>query len=225
MKAKKAFTIQSLFLLLIGNTILLAVVFAVPKFFTIPEPLWVIPAAGAVITLLMWVTVRGLGARAIERALREVPAAATSAEAAKAPPQSERSPRAEKPSQPPEASAIQVLSILQRQGRLLDFLQEDIQGFDDAQIGAAVRGVHEGCRKALAEHVTLKPVMEQPEGSTVTVEPGFDAHAIQLTGHVAGDPPFTGELRHRGWRVDRIDLPELMRTQDRIAAAAEVEVR
>ncbi|MGI9174311.1 MAG: DUF2760 domain-containing protein [Rhodothermales bacterium] len=224
MKAKKAFTIQSLFLLLIGNTILLLVVFAVPKFFVIPEPLWVIPAAGAVITLLMWVTLRGLGARAIERALRDVPAA-TSAPEPKAAPAPDPRPRAEKPTQPPEASAIQVLSILQRQGRLLDFLQEDIQGFDDAQIGAAVRGVHEGCRKALAEHITLEPVLDQPEGSTVTIEPGFDAHAIQLTGHVAGDPPFTGELRHRGWRVDRIDLPELMRTQDRIAAAAEVEVR
>ena len=226
MKAKRAFTIQSLLLLLIGNTLLLAVVFAVPEFFAIPLPIWIIPAAGAVITLLMWVTLRGLAARAIERALREVPTA-TSVEApeAQAAPTQDLPPRAEKPTQPPEASAIQVLSILQRQGRLLDFLQEDIQGFDDAQIGAAVRGVHEGCRKALAEHVTLKPVMDQPEGSTVTIEPDFDAHAIQLTGHVAGDPPFTGELRHRGWRVDRIDLPELMRTQDRIAAAAEVEVR
>ena len=67
--------------------------------------------------------------------------------------------------------------------------------------------------------------MEEPEGSTVTLEPGFDAHAIRLTGHVAGDPPFTGELRHRGWRVARIELPELMQTQDRVAAAAEVEVR
>ena len=195
MKAKKAFTIQSLFLLLIGNTLIVLAAFAVPEFFPVADPLWVIPAAAAVLTLLMWVTLRGLAARAIERALREVPAAAVpEPQAAPELDPAERGQavpaRAEKPAQPPEASAIQVLSILQRQGRLLDFLQEDIQSFDDAQIGAAVRGVHEGCRKALAEHVTLKPVMDQPEGSTVTVEPGFDAHAIQLTGHVAGDPPF-----------------------------------
>lgn len=224
MKPKKAFTIQSLLVLLIGNALLLAAVFFGPGLF-VPELelLWPILGIGALVTLGEWLALQGLGGRAIERTAR--PSAVTPAPEPQAVPEATAPPRVEKPSQPPEASAIQVLAILQRQGRLLDFLQEDIQPYDDAQIGAAVRGVHEGCRQALHEHVTLEPILDQPEGSTVTVEPGFDAHEIRLTGHVAGDPPFTGELRHRGWRVARIDLPELMQTQDRVAAAAEVEVR
>src|SRR5207253_6846543 len=36
-------------------------------------------------------------------------------------------------------AAVQLLAILQREGRLLDFLQEDVDGYADAQIGAAVR--------------------------------------------------------------------------------------
>jgi hypothetical protein len=122
------------------------------------------------------------------------------------------------------AAALQVLSLLQRKGRLLDFLKEDIQQYQDAQIGAAVRTVHEGCKEALDEILELQPVMHDAEGSTVTVESGFDAEAIRLIGNVQGDPPFTGALRHRGWRVARIDLPERMKETDDVVAAAEVEV-
>ena len=228
MKAKKAFTLQSFLILLVGNALLVAAVLFVTGAYLTPEWLWMAVGAGALVTLVEWLAVRGVGARAINRAAQT--SAVTSApepETLPAPePASEPAPpRLEKPEQPPEAAAIQMLAILQRKGRLLDFLQEDVQPYDDAQIGAAVRGVHEGCRQALREHLTLEPIMDQPEGSRVTVEPGFDAGAIRLTGHVAGEPPFTGELRHRGWRVARIDLPELTQTQDRVAAAAEVEVR
>lgn len=131
----------------------------------------------------------------------------------------------EKPQHPYEASAVQILSILQRKGRLIDFLQEDISAFGDAQIGAAVRTIHEGCKDALAEYVTLEPVMADAEGSSVTVEQGFDARAIRLSGNVTGAPPFTGTLRHRGWRVAKIDLPErLTADESQVVAAAEVEI-
>ena len=223
MKSKKAFTIQSLLILLVGNGLLVAALLFVTQAYATPEWLWTAVGAGALVTVVEWLAIRGVGARAIERAAQT--SALAPASEPETPPETSAPPRLEKPAQPPEASAIQMLAILQRKGRLLDFLQEDVQPFNDAQIGAAVRGVHEGCRQALREHVTLEPIMEEPEGSTVTLEPGFDAHAIRLTGHVAGDPPFTGELRHRGWRVARIELPELMQTQDRVAAAAEVEVR
>lgn len=220
MDAKNAFSTRTLLILLIGNAILLAIALLLPGLE------WVLVFACVVVTLGMWAAIRGAGVRALEQTAASAIAPAPEPSAVTpAPPPAPLPPRAEKPAQPPEAVAVQLLSILQREGRLLDFLQEDIRPYDDAQIGAAVRNVHEGCRNALAEHVALEPVMKQPEGSTVTVEPGFDAHAIRLTGHVAGDPPFTGELRHRGWRVAKIDLPELMQTQDRIVAAAEVEVR
>ena len=98
--------------------------------------------------------------------------------------------------------------------------------YDDAQIGAAVRNIHAGCRQALAEHVKLEPIYNEAEGSSVAVQPGFDAHAVRLTGDVVGEPPFRGELRHRGWRVVSIDLPQQAHGQDKqmIVAAAEVEL-
>lgn len=130
------------------------------------------------------------------------------------------------PSAEPDSpdAAVHLLSILQRKGRLIDFLNEDIQQFEDAQIGAAVRTVHAGCKTALDEILDLEPVMDDAEGSAVTLASGFDAQAIRLTGNVEGDPPFTGSLRHRGWRVARIELPERMNDTDDVVAAAEVEV-
>lgn len=132
-----------------------------------------------------------------------------------------------KPDQP--TAAVQMLGLLQRQGRLVDFLQENLDGFQDAQIGAAVRNVHAGCKQVLDEHVTIEPVYTEEEGSQVQVEPGFDARAVQLTGDFQGSPPFQGTLRHRGWRVVRIQLPrqtESMQTPDQkwILSPAEVEV-
>jgi hypothetical protein len=125
-----------------------------------------------------------------------------------------------------ERGAVQMLAILQRQGRLVDFLREDLQMYDDAQIGAAVRTIHQGCRQALDEHIKVEPIFTEAEGSSVSVPSGFDQHAIRLTGNVVGQPPFRGELRHRGWRVVSIDLPQAAdgRDQQPIVAAAEVEV-
>ena len=59
----------------------------------------------------------------------------------------------------------------------------------------------------------------------MTLEPGFDAAAIRPTGNVVGDPPFSGTLAHRGWRVTETRLPKLTGGHDpRIIAAAEVEL-
>ena len=124
-----------------------------------------------------------------------------------------------------ERGAVRLLAVLQREGRLVDFLMEDVAGYDDAQVGAAARGVHAGCRKALAEVVTLEPVEPGEEGSPVTVEAGFDASAIRLVGGVRGDPPFTGTLAHHGWRATRVALPDLPDSMDAmVVCPAEVEV-
>lgn len=216
MQTKRSFSTQALIVLLISHALVLSAALAVPGLIA------AIAAAAAVAALGAWLAVRSLGTRAIDEAAGStaaVPKAEKPAAVAEPAP-----PRAERPEQPPEAAAVQMLAILQREGRLIDFLQEDIQAFDDAQVGAAVRGVHEGCRSALREHVTLAPVMDKDEGSRVRVEKDFDARAIRLAGHVEGDPPFTGTLRHRGWRVESLDLPELMQRQDRVVAPAEVEV-
>ncbi|OGB02888.1 MAG: hypothetical protein A3G29_03200 [Burkholderiales bacterium RIFCSPLOWO2_12_FULL_64_99] len=123
------------------------------------------------------------------------------------------------------AAALQLLSLLQREARLVDFVQEDIAAYSDAEIGAAARVVHEGCRKVLREHVSLAPVRAESEGSRLTLAAGFDAAAVRLTGNVVGQAPFTGTLAHRGWRATEVRLPQLAEGHDaRIVAQAEVEL-
>jgi len=121
--------------------------------------------------------------------------------------------------------SLHVLSLLQREGRLVDFLEENLKDYDDAQIGAAVRSIQENCRKALKKYLKIEAVIDKDEGEEVAVEKGFDASAIKLTGNVTGEPPFKGALQHRGWRVGQFDLPTLSGSPDpAIIAPAEVEI-
>jgi hypothetical protein len=122
-------------------------------------------------------------------------------------------------------AALQLLGLLQQEARFIDFLQEEIAGHADADIGAAVRIVHEGCRKVLKQHVKLEPVRPESENSRITLPKGFDASSVRVSGHIVGEPPFTGMLIHRGWRASNIQLPQLAEGHDaRILAPAEVEL-
>jgi hypothetical protein len=122
-------------------------------------------------------------------------------------------------------SALLLLGLLQKEGRLVDFPHEDIKRYSDQEVGAGARIVHEGCQRVLQEYLTIAPVRAEPEGSRIILERGFDASAIRPTGQVVGDPPFTGALVHRGWRVVETRLPQITSTHDlRILAAAEVEL-
>jgi hypothetical protein len=132
------------------------------------------------------------------------------------------------PALPPErehASALMLLSMLQREGRLVDFLQENVAGFPDADVGAAARIVHEGCRKVVQQYLALKPILPESEGATVAVPVGFDAQRIRLTGNVAGQPPFSGSLKHHGWVTTEVKFPSVSPALDpRVLAPAEVEL-
>ena len=132
------------------------------------------------------------------------------------------------PALPPErvhASGLFVLGVLQREGRLVDFLQQEVAGFSDADVGAAARVVHAGCRKVLQQYITVAPVLKEAEGDAVMVPAGFDAQRIRLTGSVAGQPPFRGALRHHGWVATEIKLPTVQESLDpRVLAPAEVEL-
>jgi len=140
-------------------------------------------------------------------------------------PSAEPAPTAPAPQAMTPDSALQLLSLLQQEGRLIDFLQEDVKGYSDAEIGSAVRVVHEGCNKVLERYLSLEPISEHTEGASITLESGFDASAWRLSGQVVGEPPFTGSLAHRGWRVSHIELPRVSRGHDvRILAPAEVEL-
>jgi hypothetical protein len=132
------------------------------------------------------------------------------------------------PVQAPErehASALVLLSMLQREGRLIDFLQENVAGFPDADVGAAARIVHEGCRKVVQQYLALRPVLPDAEGARVTVPAGFDAQRIRLTGNVAGQPPYAGSLKHHGWVTTEVKFPTVSPALDpRVLAPAEVEL-
>ncbi len=133
------------------------------------------------------------------------------------------------PTPPPAAtepqSALQLLSLLQQNGRLIDFLMEDITAFSDAEVGAAARLVHQGCRQTLEECLAVRPVREEAEGARVTLKAGFDASLVRLTGNVVGEAPFTGTLIHRGWQATAVRMPQATAGYDlKILTAAEVEL-
>jgi hypothetical protein len=123
------------------------------------------------------------------------------------------------------ASGLFVLSMFQQEGRLIDFLQQDVAAFSDEEVGAAARVVHGGCRKALDRLVTTARIMKDDEGATVNVPAGFDSNRIRLTGNVTGQPPFKGVLKHHGWSATELKFPTLAENMDyRVLAPAEVEL-
>jgi Domain of unknown function (DUF2760) len=137
-------------------------------------------------------------------------------------------PVTEPPESKADADVVNLLSIFQEKGRLVDFLMDDIAGYSDAQVGAAGRVLHEGCRAALLEHFGIRPIREEGEGSKVTVPPQYAPDDYRLVGRISGEPPFTGTLVHHGWRAEWVKLPRLVTTSaDRLPAIApaEVEVR
>ena len=125
------------------------------------------------------------------------------------------------PRRPPSSSS----PLFQREGRLVDFLEQDVASFSDADIGVVARIVHEGCRRALHDHAKLVPVRDEEEGTSVTLSAGFDPAEIKLSGNVQGAAPYKGVLRHRGWRATGMKLPVPVEGHDPgVIAPAEVEL-
>jgi hypothetical protein len=125
----------------------------------------------------------------------------------------------------PSDGALQILGILQRDARLVDFFMEDIAAYTDDQVGAAVRNLHEQARGVLQRYVTLAPVIDGVEGTYTKIEKS-DPTAVKLLGNVpaSGKAP-GGTLRHKGWRASGVNLPALAASQNvSIIAPAEIEV-
>ena len=150
-------------------------------------------------------------------ALKLQPRGAVSAKPAAAPPPGAAVSRS-------SDGALQLLGILQRDSRLIDFLMEDISGYSDDQVGAAVREFHDQCRDAVARYVTLQPVIDGVEG-TFAKAPSPDPNVVKFVGNVPAKPPAGGTLRHKGWRAAKIDLPAIAGKQDvSVIAPAEIEI-
>jgi Domain of unknown function (DUF2760) len=124
-----------------------------------------------------------------------------------------------------DADVVNFLAILQEKGRLVDFLMDDVTGYSDAQVGAAARVLHGGCKAVLLEHFGISPVREESEGSKVTVPIGYAPDEYRLVGKISGEPPFSGTLVHHGWKAEWVKLPRLLRTSDdRLPTIAPTEV-
>ena len=129
------------------------------------------------------------------------------------------------PAPPAEAEIVSFLALLQEKGRLVDFVMDDITAYPDAQVGAAARVVHAGCKAVLAEHFRITPVRTENEGAKISVPTGFPADAYRLVGRISGEPPFSGTLVHRGWQTDKVKLPRVVAVSgDRLPAIAPAEV-
>ena len=124
-----------------------------------------------------------------------------------------------------EAEVVSFLGLLQEKGRLVDFLMDDITGYTDAQVGAAGRVLHEGCKAVLQEHFAIKPLRDESEGAKVTIPSGYAPGDYRLVGKISGEAPFTGTLVHHGWKTEWVKLPRLIRmSPDRPPAIAPAEV-
>ncbi len=124
-----------------------------------------------------------------------------------------------------EAEVVSFLALLQEKGRLVDFLMDDITRYSDAQVGAAARVVHQGCKAVLVEHFRVAPICDQPEGGTVTVPLAYSADEYRLIGSVKGQAPFAGRVVHRGWRTQTVKLPRVLKpADDRLPTIAPAEV-
>lgn len=119
----------------------------------------------------------------------------------------------------------QILSILQREGRFIDFLMEDVSSFSDSQVGSVARTVQKGCRKGLFEYISIEAMSTEKEGDGITLDKGFDPASFRLSGNVKGEPPFKGSVTHHGWKMSKINFPVSSSSQDdTIISPAEVEV-
>lgn len=198
-------------------------------------------AALAALLLLLCLLLAMISVFAVSRRPKVVTAAAPAPKAESRP---EAPPAPPKPVEPPRPqaakveapktvvvreatpdAALQLLGLLQQEARFVDFVQENIASHSDADIGAAVRVVHDGCRKVLKQYFELEPVRAENEGSRLTLPKGFDAATVRVSGNIVGEPPFTGSLIHKGWRASKIHLPKLAEGHDAsILAPAEVEL-
>lgn len=129
-----------------------------------------------------------------------------------------------------EAEVVAFLALLQEKGRLVDFVQEEISGASDEQVGAAARVIHEGCRKVIHEYFEIAPIRTEAEGTPLQLGEGYDTAAHRLIGSVPDRPPYRGRLVHPGWETRSVKLPRVHGTDAEggrrwpVIAPVEVEI-
>lgn len=118
---------------------------------------------------------------------------------------------------------LKLLAVLQSRARFLDFIQEDISNFSDAQVGAAVRSLHQKCQESLETYLSIRPLFDEKEGQEIILE-NIDPQKVRLLGNVGAKPPFKGILRHKGWKAQKKVLPKDLIFTEEVLFPAEVEL-
>lgn len=128
---------------------------------------------------------------------------------------------------PKRSEALTLLAVLQREARLVDFIQEPITGYSDAQIGAAARTVHDACSEVFERIFSLSPLCPESDGAQIDVPAGADSSQFRLVGSVSGAGPFRGTLAHPGWRAAKCELPAWTGRKESalVIAPCEVELK
>jgi hypothetical protein len=126
--------------------------------------------------------------------------------------------------EPTRSEALTLLSVLQREARMVDFFKESIAAYTDAQIGAAVRSIHKDCAAVLERMFALQPMRSESEGASIDVAAGFDPAQFRLVGNIPEQPPFRGKIAHAGWIATKCEVPEWTGREESSMVVAPVEV-
>ena len=132
-----------------------------------------------------------------------------------------------KPIVPARSDAISLLSALQREARLLDLVTESLDGYSDAQIGAAAKEVLRDSGSVIERMFGLKPMTDAADGSELETPAKFEASEYRLTGSVSGSGPFRGTVAHHGWKATKCDVPKWTgdKSSAMIIAPIELEIK
>ncbi len=125
---------------------------------------------------------------------------------------------------PSRSDAITLLAALQREARLLDIVKEPLDGYSDAQIGAAARDVLKNSAAVIERMFALEPLTDAEDGTPLSTPSDFDPSEYRLTGKVAGSGPFSGTVAHHGWKATRCDVPQWSGKTETALIVAPVEL-
>ncbi len=128
------------------------------------------------------------------------------------------------PSGTGRSDAITLLATLQREARFVDIVMEPLGEYSDAQVGAATRDVLRDCGQTLERLFGIQPVLAGEEGSMHETPTEVDPARYRLTGSVAGQPPYRGQVVHHGWEATRCELPTWSGSKDATLLVAPVEL-
>lgn len=111
-------------------------------------------------------------------------------------------------SSPAQNPAITLLATLQRDARLIDLIYENLDQYQDAQVGAAARPCLKQCRQSLDRILKIEKLVTAAENDTITVPADAAVSRFRWIGESSSSKTSTAKLVHPGWQAASIQLPQ-----------------